>query len=148
SATDPDDLTRQDTGKLLAALRRSHERVKSSVAGMTRIVATPPQGPGEPLVLDIISPDMPFIVDSTLAALRSMGGVVRLFAHPVVRIDGTDGAVSVLHIHSDPVADTDALVDEIEATLTDVNRAVADWHNMLEQVRRARTALAEVQSPQ
>src|SRR5690606_22868601 len=87
-------------------------------------------------------------VDSTLAALRSMGGVVRLFAHPVVRIDGTDGAVSVLHIHSDPVADTDALVDEIEATLTDVNRAVADWHNMLEQVRRARTALAEVQSPQ
>src|SRR5690606_11741613 len=96
---------------------------------------------------DIISPDMPFIVDSTLAALRAMGGVVRLFAHPVIRPEG-GAAVSVLHIHSDPVTETDALIDEIEATLTDVNRAVADWQPMLEQVRRATAALNQVRSPQ
>ncbi len=147
-ATDPDDLARQDLGKLLVALRRSHDRLKGSVAGTTRIVATPPQGPGDPLVLDIISPDMPFIVDSTLAALRAMGGVVRLFAHPVIRPESGGAAVSVLHIHSDPVAETDALIDEIEATLTDVNRAVADWQPMLEQVRRATAALDQMRSPQ
>jgi glutamate dehydrogenase len=68
------------------------------------------------MLLDIITPDMPFIVDSALAALRAAGGSIRLFAHPVLHVAGgkvvAEGgtAVSMLHIQSDPVSDPDALV--------------------------------------
>src|SRR5690606_6086665 len=144
---DPDDLARQDGAALLAALTRSHARLTVGNGKATRIAVTEPAAPGAALVIDVISPDMPFIVDSVLAALRAMGGVIRLFSHPVVRVArgavvGEDGeAVSVLHIHSDPVADTAALVAEIEATLADVARAAADWPAMLERVRRAAAEL-------
>ena len=147
AAIDPDDLARQDPASLIAALKRTHRRLAEGLPDGTRIAATPPETAGAPLVLDVISPDMPFIVDSTLAALRAMGGSVRLFAHPVVQMRGgtvvaADGAaVSVLHIHSDPVADIAALTTEIEMTLRDVARAVDDWQAMLERVRQAMAGL-------
>jgi len=153
-AIDPDDLAGQDPDTLLAALVESHARLVAGGAAATRIVVTPPARPGEALVLDIISPDMPFIVDSALAALRAMGGAIRLFAHPVVRLAqgavvAEDGAaVSVLHIHSDPVADTEALVREIEATLTEVARAVADWQPMLERLQAAMQGLKRLKAGQ
>ncbi|WEJ32297.1 NAD-glutamate dehydrogenase [Devosia sp. SD17-2] len=142
-ATDPDDLARQEPSHFLEVLRRSHERLIKGGPEETRIFATPPADPGAPLVLDVISPDMPFIVDSVLAALRAMGGAIRLLAHPVVHL-GSDGvndnggaALSVLHIHSDPVADAEALRGEIALALRDVARAVNDWRPMLEAVRGA-----------
>ncbi|QYO78020.1 NAD-glutamate dehydrogenase [Devosia salina] len=147
AAIDPDDLSRQDPDALIDALATSHGRLLSGPVDSTRVLATPPVVTGAPLVLDILSPDMPFIVDSALAALRAMGGAIRLFAHPVLRVaqgqvvseGGT--AVSVLHIQSDPVADPDALVAELEATLKDVANAVGDWQPMLDRVRRATAGL-------
>ncbi|PXA88381.1 NAD-glutamate dehydrogenase [Nostoc sp. 3335mG] len=147
-ATDPDDLAREGRDRLIEALIRSHAEVIGGPAAETRILLTPPAGPGEALVIDVISPDMPFIVDSTLAALRAMGGAIRLFAHPVVRVNhgqvveagGT--ALSVLHIHSEPVADLAALRREIADTLADVARAVADWRPMLDRARQAMSALS------
>lgn len=143
-AADPDDLARQDPERLFAALGRTYERLVAPGRERTLILATPPDAPGQALILDIISPDMPFIVDSVLAALRAMGGAIRLFAHPVVRqsdhgevVEDQGDAVSVLHIHSDPVADTEALLGEIRATLGDVEAAVTDWQPMLDRVRRA-----------
>ncbi|ODT80195.1 MAG: NAD-glutamate dehydrogenase [Pelagibacterium sp. SCN 64-44] len=147
AATDPDDLARADPAVLLAALRRSHERLIAGPLDETRVFTAAPKKPGDPLVLDIICPDMPFIVDSALAALRAMGGAIRLFAHPVVHVDGdavTAGAgkaMSLLHIHSDPVTDMAVLVAELEATLRDVSRATQDWQAMLERVRRAMAGL-------
>ncbi len=84
-AADPDDLARQDPERLFAALTRTYERLVTPDRAETLILATPPQSSGQALILDIISPDMPFIVDSVLAALRAMGGAIRMFAHPVVR---------------------------------------------------------------
>ncbi|MCW5722113.1 MAG: NAD-glutamate dehydrogenase [Devosia sp.] len=142
-ATDPDDLSRQDEEAFLAALAESHARLIAGDATQTRLFATPPSAAGAPLVLDVISPDMPFIVDSVLAALRAMGGVVRLMTHPVVNlaqgklVDQGGAPVSVLHIHSDPLADIEALRAEIETTLRDVARAVGDWRPMQEAVRGA-----------
>jgi len=147
-ATDPDDLERQDYDALLDALVRSHEALVSGDSSGTRILTQAPATPGEALVIDVISPDMPFIVDSVLAALRAMGGSIRLFAHPVVHVArgavvGEDGdAVSVLHIHSDPVGDVSALVAEISDTLQDVAWAVQDWSAMLERVRIATGGLS------
>ncbi len=154
AAIDPDDLARQAPDELIAALRQSHERLLAGPLDETRIFATPPDAPGAPLVLDIICPDMPFIVDSALAALRAMGGVIRLFAHPVLHVSNGSvtanggAAMSVLHIHSDPVAGVEALIDELRATLADVTRATGDWRAMLERLDRAMTGLKALPSTQ
>jgi glutamate dehydrogenase len=142
-AIDPDDLRKQDETTLFNALKRSHERLLGLTSGDTLVAAQAPASTDDPLVIDVISPDMPFIVDSVLAALRAMGGSIRLFAHPVVKL--VNGAVSaesgqatsVLHIHSDPLADIDGLKREIVATLKEVNLAVSDWQPMLSRVRGA-----------
>lgn len=153
-ATDPDDLTRQDGDGFLSVLSESHKRLIAGEAGATRLFATPPARSGDPLVLDVISPDMPFIVDSVLAAVRAMGGVIRLMAHPVVNlaqgrlVDNGGAPMSVLHIHSDPLADVDAVLAEITATLRDVARAVDDWRPMLETVRAAMGALEALRPAQ
>ncbi|NMA98183.1 MAG: NAD-glutamate dehydrogenase, partial [Phyllobacteriaceae bacterium] len=153
AAIDPDDLAQQEPTFLIEALVRSHDRLIGDSTDDTRIIATPPAASGDPLIIDIISPDMPFIVDSALAALRTMGGNIRLFAHPVVRLSqgavtGNGGtAMSLLHIHSDPVAGIEALLSELEATLRDVARAVRDWQPMLERVRRGIAGLATSRSP-
>src|SRR5215217_804539 len=149
-AVDPDDLARQSPQSLLPALARSHAALIEGPLGATRILTTPPATPGAPLVIDVISPDMSFIVDSTLAALRAMGGVIRLFAHPVVHVsqgqvvDSGGAALSVLHIHSEPVADIAALRAEIASTLSDVTLAVADWRAMLERTRSAMAGLSGI----
>ena len=153
-ATDSEDLGRQDPGAFEATLRRSYQSVLSYQGEASQIIVTPPARSGDALVLDVISPDMPFIVDSVLAALRTTGGMVRLFAHPVVWVDqgqvteGKGCKLSVLHIHSDPVADVDAVVEEITATMAEVARAVGDWQPMLERLRAAAGVLATPRSPQ
>ncbi|WP_297106163.1 NAD-glutamate dehydrogenase [uncultured Devosia sp.] len=150
SAADPDDLERQNPEALISALTASHARLTTTSPGATRIEVTRPQGPTDPLLLDIISPDMPFIVDSALAGLRAMGGTIRMFAHPVLHVANgsvvaTGGnRVSMLHIQSDAVADVDELLAELRATLTDVARAVSDWQPMLDRVRRASAGLARL----
>ncbi|MBE7733588.1 NAD-glutamate dehydrogenase [Devosia sp. CC-YST696] len=147
AAIDPDDLSRQDPETLIGALQRSHQFLFEGTLEKTRIYATAPNAPGAPLVLDIICPDMAFIVDSALAALRAMGGEVQLFAHPVVhvslgRVSAAGGlAMSVLHIHSAPVADVEALVAELAATLQDVAWATQDWQPILERVQHGMAGL-------
>ena len=142
-ATDPDDLARQKPDVLLAALEASHKALFAGSLSDTRILLTPPAQAGGALVIDVISPDMPFIVDSTLAAVRAMGGAIRLFSHPVVRVnqgqvtDNGGTAMSVLHIHSEPVADPEALRTEIGETLGEVANAVNDWRAMLDRLRQA-----------
>jgi glutamate dehydrogenase len=152
-ATEADDLARQEPEQFEAALRQSYRHLLAYSGDKSQISATPPARPGEPLVLDIISPDMSFIVDSALAALRAAGGTVRLFTHPVVRVDGgmvgeTGQALSVLHIHSDPVAELDALVAELDATMKSVTRAVRDWEPMLTRLRAGINALEKAPASQ
>jgi glutamate dehydrogenase len=150
-ATDAEDLAGFAPDRFEAILRRSYGHVLAHEGEASTITMAPPQANGEPLVIDVISPDMPFIVDSALAAVRAGGGNVRLFAHPIVRVAGGEVAdsgkkLSVLHIHSDPVADMEALRAEIQATMLDVARAVGDWQAMLERLRRAGGELRAAQS--
>jgi glutamate dehydrogenase len=146
-ATDSEDLAHQSPQQLEAALRQSYGHLLAYSGDSSQLTTTPPARSGDPLVLDIVSPDMPFIVDSALAALRAAGGTVRMFTHPVVRIEAGSvseaggRALSVLHIHSDPVADVGALTAEVEATMAEVTRAVRDWQAMLDRLRRGIGAL-------
>ena len=135
-ATDGDDLERQAPEQFEATLRQSYLHLLAHAGNDSQVTATPPRRAGDPLVLDIVSPDMPFIVDSALAAVRAAGGTVRLFTHPVVR-QANGRAMSVLHIHSDPVVDIEALGHEIETAMAEVIHAVRDWQPMLERLRLA-----------
>ncbi|MDB5586805.1 MAG: NAD-glutamate dehydrogenase [Devosia sp.] len=135
-----EDLAGLSPDWLEAVLRRTYAHVCNYTGAASSVILTPPETASAPLVIDIISPDMPFIVDSALAAVRAAGGTIRLFAHPVIHYDGR--ALSVLHIHSDPVADLGVMQAELDGTMADVGRAVADWQNMLERVRAAAKELS------
>ncbi|SEP75060.1 glutamate dehydrogenase [Devosia sp. YR412] len=153
-ATDGEDLARLAPEAFETRLRHAYKQLLDYDGDGSRLSATVPNQAGEPLALDVVSPDMPFIVDSALAAVRAAGGTVRLFTHPVVKVE--QGAVSahggralsVLHIHSDPVADVEALKTEVAATMSEVTRAVRDWQPMLERLRRAIGALEQSKASQ
>jgi glutamate dehydrogenase len=143
-ATDPDDLSATQPDALEAILRGVFERLGDTPPRKSEIHITPSPGEGQPLVIDVVSPDMPFIVDSVLAAVRAAGGSVRLLTHPVLFMSG-DGEfsvkpgpgllpVSILHIEADPLSDLEGLRRELETSMDEVARAVRDWRPMLERL--------------
>ncbi|MGJ8529178.1 NAD-glutamate dehydrogenase [Maritalea sp.] len=101
-------------------------------------------------VVNVCNEDMPFIVDSGLAAIRACGADIRLFAHPIlpVKYDGDqlevlekaqDGSTteSLLHVHFEPGLEPNALENiknELNAVLTQVRRSVVGWRPMLEKL--------------
>ncbi len=150
-ASDPEDLELQSAAVLEATFRKSYGRLGKRELASHNVYIVPPEHPGEPEVVEVFSADMPFIVDSVLAALRSYGGVVRFITHPVLQFDPATYRVleipapgsrleSFLHLEIDPLPDIvvrEALKGEIDDTLTDVGRAVAGWRPMLARVRKA-----------
>jgi glutamate dehydrogenase len=115
-------------------------------------------------VLDVISDDMPFIVDSVTMELSRQGFGIELIIHPVMRVvrDG-DGdlmevlepggvalgsvAESVIHVEVVRVGDPErlgVLQAGVELVLEEVRAAVEDWAPM----RARATALASDLRPQ
>ncbi|MFD2649095.1 NAD-glutamate dehydrogenase [Devosia albogilva] len=150
---DPEDLSKIPLEEFEAHIRQAMEHLLAHRGESSEIHLTPPATAGAPLVIDVISPDMPFIVDSALAAVRAAGGTIRLVVHPVVsmeagRISQNGGLqLSMLHIHSDPVADPETLREEIARTMRDVAWAVGDWQPMLTRVRQAMGDLETAPAP-
>ncbi len=109
------------------------------------------QSPTSPQIIDVFLADIPFVVDSVLAAVRAKGGVIRQFIHPLLPVDtGTTPMkvlsdadkktplISFLQVHIDPILDEVALAElyaEIDAVLLEVRRAVRGWRPMLERLR-------------
>ncbi|MCL4709873.1 MAG: NAD-glutamate dehydrogenase [Pseudorhodoplanes sp.] len=104
-------------------------------------------------VIEIVNDDMPFLVDSVMAALAESGLSIRLVAHPVLGAqrdasgaltalsEGAppDGALreSFIHVHVERIEDElrrTVIVQELELVLADVRVAVADWRAMLARV--------------
>ena len=101
-------------------------------------------------IIDIRNEDMPFIVDSCLAAIRACGADIKLFAHPVLPLKTSGDTVevlekatpdaeleSLLHVHVDPGLAPDALEKieaELNVVLTQVRHAVEGWRSMLEKL--------------
>ncbi len=97
-------------------------------------------------IVEIVNDDMPFLVDSLSMAIERAGFGVHLTIHPlmpvvrhraqIVAVDGNEPKAkteSFIRLEIDRVsaADTFArLSREIEATLSDVRAAVADWQSM------------------
>ncbi|WP_299437883.1 NAD-glutamate dehydrogenase [uncultured Rhodospira sp.] len=119
----------------------------------------------EHTVLEIVTDDMPFLVDSVTAALTTLGMVVRLVIHPVVWVRRTDqgeltdlceGAAdgtardSLIHVHlaeqTDPAV-LETVAETVRSTLAEVRAAVEDWPAMRDLTRAAATALREETVP-
>ena len=114
------------------------------------------------MVLDIVTDDKPFLVDSVSAALADHGKPVSFFSNAVVAVSRNatgkreSAAVpagireSMIHIEMDPPVvenELEALQDEIEAVMNDVTIAVDDWEDMrarlgacIAQLERSRLA--------
>jgi glutamate dehydrogenase len=105
-------------------------------------------------IVEIVTDDMPFLVDSVAMELNRHGLVIHLPIHPVIRVrrdeagglvevlppDATDGiAESYLHFEVDRQSEQavlDRLRAEVERVLADVRAACDDWGAMREQIYR------------
>jgi glutamate dehydrogenase len=80
--------------------------------------------------LEVVSDDMPFLVDSLsmLLSRRELG--IHVFVHPVI------GDESYMHVEIDRQADGfDALADAVRDVIGQVRAAVEDWQPMRERMR-------------
>ncbi len=152
-ATDPEDFGTRTIDEIEAIFRRSYGRLGKRELASHNVYIDPPEHPGGPETVEVFSADMPFIVDSVLAAIRARGGVIRALSHPILKFDPATYRVlelpgpgsrleSFLHVEIDPLpglVEREAMQGEIDDTLTDVGRAVAGWRPMLNRVKRAMT---------
>jgi glutamate dehydrogenase len=123
---------------------------------------------GELTTLEIVTDDMPFLVDTVTAALTSRGLSVHLLVHPLVVVrreplgklievgsdvepdDAIAGDLveSWMRLEIDRVRDPeqrDELRRDLQRVLTDVREAVEDWPKMRAQALRLADELAEAE---
>jgi glutamate dehydrogenase len=113
-------------------------------------------------IVQLVTDDMPFLVDSVTMTLNRLGHRVQLLMHPrlgvkrsasgqlqelaPLRGDGEHNAESFIYIEIAKVADKGiltALQTALEAALGDVRAAVDDWRAMLTELRNANAELRE-----
>jgi glutamate dehydrogenase len=125
---------------------------------------------GELTKLEIVTDDMPFLVDTVTALLASRGLSVHLLVHPLVVVRREPlGALVEVHadvepddaiagdlveswmlLHVDRVRDAagrDALLRELKRVLTDVREAVEDWPKMRARALALADELARADLP-
>jgi glutamate dehydrogenase len=115
-------------------------------------------------VVEIVTDDMPFLVDSVAMALTRRGSAIHVFVHPIVKVRRDDEgrllevlgrtaeglAESLIHVEIDRQpehASLDELAAELQRVLADVHAAVADWRAMRERVREIVAELDERPPP-
>ena len=151
-AMDPDDLGPHSAAVIDSELRRAYALLERRGSDSHFVQMSTPDVLmlDAPEIIDIFAPDMPFIVDSVLAAIRSKGGNIRLMAHPVLPLDPQSYRVlneptpqsrqeSFLHLHIDPLPDEASrtqLLAEIAEVLDEVSVVVRGWRPMLERLRQ------------
>src|SRR6185503_21150823 len=87
NATETDDLSRYSPSVLEALLRKTYTRLGKREGRSHVVFEFPPDDVVRAEMLEVFSADMPFIVDSVLAAIRARGGVIRFITHPVLQFD-------------------------------------------------------------
>jgi len=148
--------------EMLDAARAHRELAGHRLPGELKLRLTPP-GDGRPYtIVEIVTDDMPFLVDSVTALLTERHFDVHLLVHPLVVVrreplgqltevaadvepdDAIDGDLveSWIRIEIDPIriaGDLDRLRRDLQRVLTDVREAVEDWPRM----RQRALALAD-----
>jgi glutamate dehydrogenase len=115
-------------------------------------------------VVEIVTDDMPFLVDSVVMAVTRQGSAIHRFVHPIVRVRRDDEgrllnvlpwaaegmAESLLHVEIDRAAEGEglgALAAYLQRVLADVRAAVEDWPAMRERVSGIVSELDERPAP-
>jgi glutamate dehydrogenase len=140
------DLAGRDAAAVLGAVRSHLTLAGHRPAGTAAVRAHDPSvgADGWALprtVVEVVSEDMPFLVDSIMAELTRQGRAIVLVMHPVVAVrrdpDGRlldalspeGGDESWVHVEIERISDAekDAVVDGLQEVLADVRTAVEDW---------------------
>ncbi len=157
-----DDLRGHDGAQALA-LARAHAEAAAVRATGTAVVQVRPDGPRR-TVVDVVTDDVPFLVDSVVAELTRQGRSVLLLLHPQLRVrrDGDGrllavglardalGAVpeSWVHLELDgPDEHPEQLAVDLQRVLGDVRAAVEDWPAMTAAARSCARDLDDTADP-
>ena len=177
------ELDRGAQRRALLAVARSHSRFARQRATEQELVrvraaqdgqADDGQGPAEPgpdlapdsAVVEIVTDDMPFLVESVLAAVRRAGSEVRRVIHPIVVVrrtadgelrdvlaaadpaDPPPGTIAESWIHLDLVGSAPAgLEADLATVLRDVREVVHDGPAMAGQAREVADRLLADELP-
>ncbi|XVU24453.1 NAD-glutamate dehydrogenase [Actinoplanes sp. CA-054009] len=129
------------------------ELARTRLPGELKLAITPPAGSQCHTVVQIVTDDMPFLVDSVIALLSAHQLQVHLLVHPLIVVrreplgalaelaadvepdDAIEGDLveSWIRIEIDPIRSDDTreqLHNEVRRVLTDVRDAVEDWPRM------------------
>jgi glutamate dehydrogenase len=170
----PEDLLERDApdlyGAVMAQLRLATGRPQGTagVRVFTPSVSVNGWSAGGHTVVEVVTDDMPFLVDSVSMALAEDQHEIHLVIHPqfVVRRDLSGNLLEVLdeyadtdphdvareswmHLEIDRISDDQAQVitDHLNKVLTDVRDAVEDWQRMHTQIDRIVADLEEHPPP-
>ena len=147
----PEDLA----GRSDAALRGAVEQHVALAAQRLPDQAVVRARPGDPVVVEVVVRDMPFVVDSLTAEVVRRGGSVQLVVHPQFRVRRDDdgqlrevGAGEAeswirLEVSGDP--DPATLEGDVHRVLADVRAAADDGPTMRQGLLTAAGALAPEQ---
>ncbi|MFP5072225.1 NAD-glutamate dehydrogenase [Pseudonocardia nantongensis] len=133
-----------------------------------RAVVDVVEGPSGATAVEVVTDDMPYLVESVLAGIGQLGGIVRRVIHPILVVHRDGGtlagvdhdadpaepgegrAESWMHLDLVPNADVDpaALHAELERTLSDVRQVVDDTAAMTTRARALADDLAAAQTGQ
>ncbi|MGA3539771.1 NAD-glutamate dehydrogenase [Micromonosporaceae bacterium DT194] len=160
-----EDLVGLTPEQMITAAREHKELAEQRVPGELKLRIHEPGPEQQHSVIEIVTDDMPFLVDSVTALLTSRHLDVHLLAHPLVVVrreplgrltevaanvepdDAIDGDIveSWMHVEIDPVRGEgarDELRRELQRVLTDVREAVEDWQRMRRQALELADELA------
>jgi glutamate dehydrogenase len=139
--------------EMLAAARSHRELAEQRVPGELKLRISEPRPDDHHTVVETVTDDMPFLVDSVTALLSAHHLDLHLLVHPLIvvrreplgklaevaaEVEADDAIAgdlveSWMHIEIDPVRDPVAreqLRRELQRVLTDVREAVEDWPKM------------------
>jgi glutamate dehydrogenase len=169
----PEDLIERTPADILGAALSHRRLAQQRPAGTVRVrVFTPTDDEfgwsSGHTVVESVTDDMPFLVDSVTSALAREGLTIHAVIHPQLRVrrtlageltevmldDSGDADESIveswMHVEIDRVSDPDTqhrLVQLLESTLGDVREAVEDWSKMREVAMRVADELAQTPPP-
>ena len=164
----PDDLAERKAADLYGAAAAHLNLARRRAPGRPKIRVYNPRieqhgWQSTHTIVEIVTDDMPFLVDSVRMVLNRRGYTSHLVIHPVMRFHrGEDGRIdairpvdeagegsvveAVIRIEADRQTEQevlDAMAAEVRSALDDVRATVEDWGGMREALRRT---IADLQS--
>ena len=158
----PDDLAERKPDDLYGAAAAHLNLARRRAPGTPKVRVYNPQveqhgWQSTHTIVEIVTDDMPFIVDSVRMVVNRRGYTSHLVVHPVMRLRRGDGdrveallalddeaegsaVEAVIRIETDRQTEQealDAMGSEVLAALDDVRAAVEDWAAMREELRRS-----------